>query len=430
MFTLSWFISSFYYCATFLFCSVLVGYGMPKRKNFWVRLALCILVFLGFMFIWRSLSYTFKFSAFTPLGLSNYVIYYILATLTIWICFECNVWAALFCSTVGYCMEHFAERLFEIINRPLMQGTSLWAQYSVRTVIFAAAVSALYFLVIRRSKYYKCNIMVDNKLQIITSVIAVGILIFVNSFAIRLGMGNVELIIYINIMSASFSFACIVLELGIASNKSNEEELNMVKHILHEEHKRWKLEKENMELLNIRFHDLKHQLINNSQLDGEATEIMRDELELFDAHIDTGNEALNVVLYKKMLECNRRNIQLTCLIDGRHLSDIASHEIYSLFGNALDNAINAIGELENGKRIISVTESMRSGFAVVHIENYFDGSVEFKDGLPKTRKDENYHGFGMKSMKFIAEKYGGDIITFVREDVFVLEILLPFDEKC
>lgn len=231
-------------------------------------------------------------------------------------------------------------------------------------------------------------------------------------------------------MSAAFSFTCIVLELGIASNKTNEEELSVVKQVLHEEHKRWKLEKENMELLNIKCHDLKHQLINNSQLDGEAANLMREEVELFDAHIDTGNEALNVVVYKKMLECNRKDIQFTCMLDGRKLNGIAAHEIYSLFGNALDNAINAIGGLEKEKRIISVSERVRSGFNVIHIENYFDGDVQFNDGLPATQKDKNYHGFGMKSMKFIAEKYGGTINAFTTGDVFVLEILLPVDGKC
>lgn len=430
MFTFTWFFSSIYYCASFLLCSVLVGFGMPKRKYFWVRFALCALALTAATFVSRAITYSFNIPPFTAVGVSRYVVYYVIVTLTIWRCFDCNLWAALFCSTVGYCMEHLAERLFELINRPLLQGINVWAQYAVRTVIFAAAVAALYFFLIRKSKYYRCNLMVDNKLQIITSVIAVGILIFVNSFAIRLAMGNVELIIYINIMSLSFSFACVVLELGIASNKSSEEELNMVKHVLHEEHKRWKLEKENMELLNIKCHDLKHQLINGSRMDKEAAEIMREELELFDAHIDTGNEALNVVLYKKMLECNRKNIQLTCMLDGRHLNGISAHEIYSLFGNALDNAINAIGGLESEKRIISITESYRGGFNVINIENYFDGTVEFLNGIPKTQKDSNYHGFGIKSMKFIAEKYGGTIAVCTANDLFILEILLPCDENC
>lgn len=43
----------------------------------------------------------------------------------------------------------------------------------------------------------------------------------------------------------------------------------------------------------------------------------------------------------------------------------------------------------------------------IHAENPCVGTVEFRDGLPKSHRDPNYHGFGMRSMERIAEKYGG-----------------------
>lgn len=431
MFTLHWFIDAFYFVASQLLCAFLVGYGMPQRKRFWLRFAACVVVLAATMFIIRIIVYTYKISPFSPIGLLKYVVYYVIIMLTFLFCFECNIWAALFCSTVGYCMEHFSERLFELVNRPFMQELPLWSQYLVRTVIFAAAVTALYFLLIRRSKYYKCNIIVDNKLQIVTSVIAVGILIFINSFAIRQSFGNILLGVYIHIMSASFSFACIVLELGIASNKSNEEELYAVKYILREERKRWQVEKENMELLNIKYHDLKHQLLENGEkLDKEAAESLRKNIATLDAHVDLGNDALNIIIYKKILECNKRDIQLTCMLDGKRFSSFSAHDLYSLFGNALDNAINAVCDLEKSKRLISVTDRSRGDYINVHIENYFEGGIEFKDGLPQTSKDNNYHGYGMKSMKYIVEKYGGVLTTHTSGNTFILEFLLPVIEIC
>ena len=431
MFTWQWFADAIYFIVSLLLCAFLVAYGMPKRKYFPARFAACFAVFFASMFIIQSIMYTYQISAFSAVGLLKYVCYYILLTVTMFICFDCNIWAAFFCSTVGYCMEHFSERIFELINRPFMREAPLWTQYLVRTVIFAAAVCTLYFLLIRRSKYYKCNIMVDNKLQIITSVIAVGIIIFINSFAIRHSIGNIELGVYIHIMSLSFSFACIVLELGIASNKSNEEELSAVKYILREERKRWQVEKENMELLNIKYHDLKHRLIDDDKkMDREEAESLRQNLELLNAHVDYGNDALNIVIYKKMLECNRKDIQLTCMLDGKRFSSFSVHDLYSLFGNALDNAINAVQDLPKEKRIISVTDTSRGDYINVNIENYYEGRLEFDGGLPKTGKDTNYHGFGMKSMKYIAEKYGGVLRTHTVADTFILEILLPTVEIC
>lgn len=431
MFTFTWFLDALYFIISLTLCVFLVGYGMPKRKYFWVRFATYFAVMFGIMFLIRGVMYTYKISAFSPVGLLKYVIYFVIITIAVPICFDCNLWAAVFCSTVGYCMEHFAERLFELVNRPFMRETPLWAQYIVRTVIFVAVISALYFFLIKRSKYYKCNIIVDNKLQIITTVIAVGIIIFINSFAIRQSFGNIELGAYIHIMSLSLSFACIILELGLVSNKTNEEELAAVKYILREERKRWHVEKENMELLNIKYHDLKHQLMENENtLDREATESLRNNLALLEAHIDLGNDTLNIVIYKKMLECNKKDIQLTCMLDGKRFASFSAHDLFSLFGNAIDNAINAVRDLDKEKRLISITDLSREGFINVRIENYYEGDIVFEDGLPKTYQDTNYHGFGMKSMRYIAEKYGGVLRAYTVENIFILEILLPVIDIC
>lgn len=61
----------------------------------------------------------------------------------------------------------------------------------------------------------------------------------------------------------------------------------------------------------------------------------------------------------------------------------------------------------------------------IHIENYFDGQVKFIDGLPSTSKaDKHYHGYGMRSMRLIAEKYGGGLNVAVQNDLFSLDIVI------
>ena len=61
-------------------------------------------------------------------------------------------------------------------------------------------------------------------------------------------------------------------------------------------------------------------------------------------------------------------------------------------------------------------------------ENYFDGEVTFKDGLPRTTKgNEDIHGFGTKSISLISKKYKGEVSFYSRGDVFSLDIL--FNDK-
>ena len=62
----------------------------------------------------------------------------------------------------------------------------------------------------------------------------------------------------------------------------------------------------------------------------------------------------------------------------------------------------------------------------IHVENCFEGSLSFEDGLPQTSKeDKSYHGFGMKSMQTIAEKYGGFLTASTKSGVFNLDIVIP-----
>ena len=67
---------------------------------------------------------------------------------------------------------------------------------------------------------------------------------------------------------------------------------------------------------------------------------------------------------------------------------------------------------------------------VVGIKNYYEGRLEFEDGLPKTDKENTAcHGFGMKSIRRIVEKYGGQLTVRAEEGVFFLDLLFFSLEK-
>lgn len=140
---------------------------------------------------------------------------------------------------------------------------------------------------------------------------------------------------------------------------------------------------------------------------------------------DTGNKALDTVLKEKWFRCAKEKITLTCMADGNNLRFMSESDIYSLFGNAIDNAMAAVSNLPEEKRFISITENKKGNLLDISIENYYDGKVDFEDGLPKSKRDLRYHGFGVKSMKMIAEKYGGRLSVCVNDDLFRVDIFLP-----
>ena len=157
---------------------------------------------------------------------------------------------------------------------------------------------------------------------------------------------------------------------------------------------------------------------------------MLDEIEqavmIYDCVFKTGNDALDILLTEKSLYCGKYGIRLLCMADGEKLSFMASSDIYSLFGNALDNAIEALEHSDPDKRDIVLTVRACDGMVSVCVENYCAVAPDMSEGLPLTSKgDKNSHGFGMKSMRYIAEKYGGRLVADVRDSKFVLAVIFP-----
>ena len=127
------------------------------------------------------------------------------------------------------------------------------------------------------------------------------------------------------------------------------------------------------------------------------------------------------------LELTHEGYKTTCVADGRQLSFLDPIDLYTLFGNALDNAIENVRKLPQvERRVISLTVFEKPGLSVIQLENYYDGELRFQDGLPVTSKaDREDHGFGMRSIRSLAEKYGGSISIDGENSIFLLSITLP-----
>lgn len=106
-------------------------------------------------------------------------------------------------------------------------------------------------------------------------------------------------------------------------------------------------------------------------------------------------------------------------------------DICTVFGNMLDNAIECELRIpDKEKRLIHVAVYSHKDFLIIRCENYCPEEVSFRDGLPVTTKqDSDYHGYGVKSIRYTAQKYGGSVTMEVREKWFVMNILIPIPKK-
>ena len=157
---------------------------------------------------------------------------------------------------------------------------------------------------------------------------------------------------------------------------------------------------------------------------------IQESISIYDSKIETGNKFLDVLLTEKSLFCEQNKIALSCMADGSKLDFMETGDLYCLFGNLIDNALEAVRAIDKSeRRVVSLVVKAKDGIVLVQEENYFDGTLAFEDGLPLTTKsDKGYHGFGMRSLRMIVKKYGGELTTYVTDDIFHLNIILPIND--
>ena len=146
-----------------------------------------------------------------------------------------------------------------------------------------------------------------------------------------------------------------------------------------------------------------------------------------DSRTNSGNETLDIIMTEKKMLCYQFGIEFNSMVDGSKLSFIDTYDIFSLFGNSLTNAIEAANKLSEGKpRYISLIVKGTEHFTSIHLENSYEGEIHMEEGIPSTQKDDRLaHGFGIKSIHSIVEKYGGNVTISFDQDIFNLDIFFP-----
>lgn len=421
---MKWLWGQLSYILALMVATGIVAYQMPKRNKFILRVLLCCAAIITYKLVADVLFV--QGNEGREVILINTTIsffLYILTCLSVWFCFDCNFWAALFCGTVGYCMQHISQRTCLIITMhtniesEVLRGLLL-------TAITAIFYILIYFLLIKRNRYR--NIVVDNRRQLLVASIVVMVTIFLHTFAMT--RANDKIVrFYIILFSILIGLVGMLYEFNMMDSKNAQLEKDAVARMMNDERQHYYFEKSIIDALNIKCHDIKHYLLTlDDNKSEQAVREVKESVEEYESIINTGNAALNVVLTKKEHVCKEKNIKTTYFVDGQKLSFMAEVDIYSLFGNILDNAIEAAEKVEEEeKRCIVLALSVKDSFVFVQVLNYYCGKLNLdKTGLPQTTKDDRlFHGFGMQSIKMIVDKYGGDLCIKTEEDRFILDIM-------
>ena len=191
------------------------------------------------------------------------------------------------------------------------------------------------------------------------------------------------LIYFINTLSG-----CLILSIqfGMFNQSEKERQLEALTHIWNLARKQYSLSKENIDSINLKCHNIKHRILEFKNTN-RFNDIL-NEIEIFDANINTHNDVLNVILSEKSLYCKNNGIQFSCIADGSLLEFMDSTDIYVLFGNIIDNAINAVSQLSVEKcRNIRLNIEKENSFVIILTENSYTGIIDLKNNMPVSKSE-------------------------------------------
>lgn len=212
-------------------------------------------------------------------------------------------------------------------------------------------------------------------------------------------------------------------------------EIDCLQQVMMQQFENYQISEESINLVNRKYHDLKHQIafLKSDISDSRKMELldgMEDEIRQYELLNQTGNHVVDAVLMEKRQRAGKSGIQLNSMADGTAMDFLPVIDICSLLGNALDNAIEAAEKVKNAdERLISLFINRHRKFVCIRVENRFEGIVHLQDGIPAitTKEDQNMHGYGVRSIKYIVEKYEGSMKIEMDDGWFRLLILIPED---
>lgn len=399
-------------------------YPADKRSRFPLRLSLVLLGFLGGALLFRTEAQLTR-SLLSQVG--TFAGLFFLTVAAMGFCFRLSFPSLFSLCVAGYAVEHIAYHVSKIVQTltGLFVGATLgplqdWElmELVVFPPVYLIALGTIGWFAAKNECWKKTD-MRFNALSIAVVFICVGLTRLVNSY-------GEEHSIPVSFYAITCCGMALVVQFVLYRTVDLRTENTALNLMWQEERKQFELSKKTIDTINIKYHDLKHRL-RDMRLPAEEVESIKDAVRIYGSRIRTGNDALDVLLTENSLRCSEEGIRLTFMGNGADLSFMQVMDVYSLFGNAISNAVEAVEKLADPeKKIIDIVSERRGDMVSIHISNYFDGKLLLEDGMPVTSKtwEEGFHGFGMKSMKLIAEKYGGSLSASADGDLFTLDVYL------
>lgn len=176
------------------------------------------------------------------------------------------------------------------------------------------------------------------------------------------------------------------------------------------------------------YHDLKNHLLvmesrQNTAETRQMAQTLRSQIADYEDYVHTGNEFLDIILKDKAAKARERKIDFSALVDFKGMDFLEPLDISTIFGNAIDNAMEASEQLPEEDRLVTVKAERVRNMLLITVENNTPPGKQSTGGT--TKRDPFVHGFGIPNIKKAVEKYDGQCSFRPKDGSYLLKILIP-----
>lgn len=177
-------------------------------------------------------------------------------------------------------------------------------------------------------------------------------------------------------------------------------------------------------------HDMKNQLAvlydaverDESRLVKDTLSDMLGDIRLAEDIIYSANPVLNSLLKVKVSKAREKGIEMTVKTFVPRKMSIKSGDIGVIYGNLIDNAIEACMKVTEKEKFIEIETKYQKEMLMIQICN--SKNAEKNPNFETTKKNKRMHGRGIRSVRKVAEQYGGNLILEDNGETFKASLLL------
>lgn len=419
-------LSNTWFALELLAAEAIFLYSAPKRSHFAWRYVIMVVACLGLAYL---------FPVPSQLRFNNW--YYLVRFLVIFgltvagnfLCFNVKFHNLFGACVSGYATQHILYHCGVLLGKSnLLHDFAIQGVLSRSNLLELILLVPVYLLIFFTFGKFAAKNKVYRKFNVWYFVITI-ILVFVCVGYTRIATALRERnLVTVSLYAITTCLSALFTQIYMKKVGELQTSKKALEVLISESKKQYQISKENVEMLNIKYHDLMHRINSfGDRLSDEEKESVRQVLDDYGAVAHTGSEAIDVLLAQNRHRCKQLGIELNYYGNANELSFLSPDDVYSLFGNVLDNAIDAVSEIVDvQKRIIEIVVERRGDLVYCSASNYFEGELKMSDGLPRTTKrgKSGFHGYGMKSIRLIVQKYGGSAEVSVENNIFTLVFYL------